>query len=132
MSGTPTAPPTSSNWGSYNDTIVRVEQGPEWLAQLFYDPPLWAQQTLPLIVGLFGAAALYAIWRVGLPDAALAEMGENIAIIAGVGLVTLLLVKTGLFPYWVDVSVGWLAGWLIGRTVARQVAIPAAWLGLAD
>jgi hypothetical protein len=130
MSDTPT--PTATGWRTYNDTIIRVQQGPEWFAQFLYDPPLWAQQALPLIIGLFGAATLYALWQVGLPDDALADVTENIGIIGGVGLATMLLVETGLFPYWIDVGVGWLGGWLIGRELSRRVVIPAAWPELSD
>jgi hypothetical protein len=130
MTDSPT--PTATGWETYNDTIVRVEQGPEWFAQLLYDPPLWAQQVVPLLIGLVGATTLYALWKVGLPDEALAEITQNIGIIAGVGVATMVLVETGSFGYHVDVLVGWLGGSLVGREVARRVVVPQVWPEIAD
>jgi hypothetical protein len=116
----------AANWGARGDTIVRVEQGPRWLADLLYNPPLWAQRALPLLVGVVGVVALLALWRVGLPEDVWPEIAENLAIAGCVALTTTLLTH---LPggFLLDVGVGLVVGYSVAVIGVRRVVVPRVW-----
>lgn len=82
---------------SFDQGLVIVEQGPCWLAQLFYDPPVWVA---PAIIGfacLVAAAGLYGYRRYGLSEETKVGMLFNTTVVFGVaGGVTVLKSYGGL------------------------------------
>lgn len=98
-------------------TNYEIAQGPQWLADLLVDPPLWV---LGVLVGLtvvcLGFAGV-ALRRHGLNDDILREQGEVLIIVLSIVAVTQMLTSNAELPYLADVAGGTVGGFAIAKTV---------------
>lgn len=86
-----------------------IEQGPEWLVDLYFSPPAWANPALKLLAAVVLLVAAYRVYQAGgIPIDKQREMQTITAwvvvpMIAVLGMVNLLQA-----PYAVDVGVGFV------------------------
>lgn len=102
---------------------VCVERGPEWLAQLAYDPPAWLLTAVGGVVIVTIALAALGYHRHGIDEAVVREMADNVLIaicVLGVGVVA----SFPQLPYWALVAV--TAGGGIGLAKAIQWLVYSA------
>ena len=99
---------------------VCVERGPEWLAQLAYDPPAWMSAAVAAVVILTIALAALGYHRHGIDEEVLREMADNVLIAICVLTVGVMSSFPEL-PYWALVAI--TAGGGIGLAKAIQWAV---------
>lgn len=101
-----------------------VEQGPNWLVDLFYGGPEWLA---PVLIGAILLVALVLVFalaklREDLDDE-LREVGLECAqvllIVGCMGVATKLLVEVGSFAYWIDVFGGSTLGFASSQAILR-------------
>jgi hypothetical protein len=83
---------------------VCVERGPEWLAQLAYDPPAWLSTVIAGVVILTISLAALGYHRHGIDEAVLREMADNVLIAICVLCVGVVASFPEL-PYWALVAI---------------------------
>lgn len=100
-------------------TPIIVEQGPDWLALLLFDPPAALVWGLVVIVAATVVGAIYALTRVDISADALREIGSNLLLAASIGVGTQLSVTTLAVGYALDVGIGVVAGILLTELLVR-------------
>lgn len=103
------------------------EQGPDWLVAMLMDP------SEPVVLGM-GIAALCILALAGIgyhrhggvDDEVLLETGRNVLIVIATMMLAEIVVRSGPFPYVLDVLVCGVGGWLVGlggqRLARKQLA----------
>jgi len=103
------------------DAEYCVEQGPEWLGGLLYNPPGWVYAAIAVVVvGALGAVVL-AHRKEPLSQRDLRDALGSIAIVGGCGAGALLMQEWTVGGYLVDLVVGWGVGGGVGVVLARQI-----------
>lgn len=125
---------------------VFIEQGPEWLVQIYLEPPAWLNPSLQALAAIVFAIVMYRLyqsnWKIGLDTQR--EMQSIVAVIVGVTITTTTMMSWFEFSYLIDVSIGFLVGygpvevlhrwpqiipWAIGPETKRQ-RVTAIWFSL--
>ena len=123
---TPTFTPTPTPNGTvvgYTDghLPIVVAQGPAFLARLLWNPPGWLNPLIGLLVVVtIGLAVVGYRRHGGLDPELLADMGQNVSIVAFALILTYMVRGIPGIPYVVDVAVGGVGGWVLA-VVARHV-----------
>jgi len=122
---------------------VEGGQGPAWVVNVPFDPPLWAEVVfyggVLLAFALVARTLYYRGWSVGVSKQW--EMLREGGIAVGIVAATLTSVRYLNGPYLADVALGFLGGQLLGRSAVRAAPravarldapeTPRARLGLA-
>lgn len=98
------------------DGPVVVEQGPDWLVTVLYNPPDWLFPLVVLVTVVVVGGAALAVRRHGedVLEAAGPEMAQNFGIVVGVIACTRLSMAWLSLSYVGDVVVGWSVGSVLG------------------
>lgn len=102
-----------------------VEQGPEWLAELFVNPPGWLSAAviggilLVLLVIAFALASIADDLDAAEKRALGLEMAQVLLIVGLMGGATKLLVEGADLPYWIDVLGGSTLGFASAQAVIQ-------------
>jgi len=107
---------------------VTVKQGPDWLVDLYFNPPPWVNATIKLLAIVVAAVVVYRLyqrdWRIGLDIQR--EMQGLAATIVGVQTGVLAVANLTANPYLVDVVAGFATGY--GVVLAAQLpAVGSCW-----
>lgn len=105
---------------------IIVRQGPQWLADLLFNPPDWLYASV--VLGTLAVAGLLA-WagaRVDWTPTLVSEIVGNGLTVACIGGVTWLLVRSGTFGYVFDVVGGITVGYCVAfatTAVLRRASV---------
>lgn len=101
-------------------TLVHIERGPAWLADLLIGPPTWVQVTLAAIaVVTIGLAAL-GYRRHGLDREVLEEMAQIGTIVFCITVSTIMLRELAITGYLVNVLAGTAGGYALAQYLIRS------------
>lgn len=97
------------------------KQGPEWLVNLLFSPPLWVQFVFYSATAILLGYALVNLYRRGfdLEEDVQMDMMDNAIMIVSIMVVTLGLVFRASFPYYVDVLGGYVGGVSIAYAISK-------------
>lgn len=106
---------------------VSVEQGPEWLVDLYFSPPPWVNPALKLLAAITLVIVVYRLYQRGwkLDMDTQREMQIVVAIVVGIMTATLAMTNLVDVPYTVDVVVGTIVGY--GAVLVLQIPPIASW-----
>ncbi len=102
---------------------IKVEQGPEWLARLLYDPPSFVEIGV-FVIAIVVVGLAYLGYRNVNDDAnakteVSIEMAQNALVVVFALLLTSLLVEVATLPYVLDVALGGGGGWLAAMVLTK-------------
>jgi hypothetical protein len=101
------------------ETPIVIEQGPEWLAMLLYDPPTVLVWALVAVAVATVAGGVYALTRVDVSPTALREIASNLVLATSIAVATHLSVTRLAVGYVLDVGIGVVAGVLLTEMLVR-------------
>lgn len=97
------------------NSIIHIQQGPDWLVMLLYNPPWWVEWAgYAVTLSCIGLAYL-GYQQTDIDNQIVAEMARNAIIVLGAAVVTIALVNYAALPYIADVVIGGVSGWLLGQ-----------------
>lgn len=112
-------------------STMTIEQGPEWLVDLYFTPPPWLNPLLKVIAIFALVVVAYRLYQRGWHLDMDTQRGMQIVVahIVAIMSATLAMVNLANQPYFVDVSVGFASGY--GTVLAAQYSVVASWLASA-
>lgn len=102
-------------------TLMEVEQGPRWLAELLYHPPDWLVTVVGLGIVAINLLLLGLALHVNLTNDVLVEMTTNFGIAAGAGGGAYLSMRVFNLSYTLDVGVGLVVGVVVGWGIIQPL-----------
>lgn len=99
--------------GGVSPGSVRIEQGPDWLVDLYLTPPGWVNPVLKLVAVVVLVVVLYRLyqWDGEVPLDVQREMQIIAGTVVAIVTTTLAFVNLASLPYWVDVIGGFVTGY---------------------
>jgi hypothetical protein len=99
------------------------KQGPEWLVNLLFNPPLWVQIIFYGATALLLGYALVNLYRRGfdLEEDIQLDMMDNAIMIVSIMVLTLAFVFRASYPYYVDVLGGYVGGVSISYAISKAM-----------
>lgn len=137
VNGTPTnvselGPDFRVDAGTGRSVGVYVEQGPEWLAALLVDPPMWLVFFVAGVCCLLAAGALWSYQRHGIDRAVVEGIARNLVVVGCVGTSVYALRSWTSLSYLEDVvfglAIGLAAAVVLFHAAVRPM-IEAKWIG---
>lgn len=116
----PIDPENVDGVGIESDGVV-VEQGPEFVVDLFVNPPWWVPVGMVVIAIIVIALAALGYRRHGIDEDVLEEMLQIGSIVIAIAAVAKILAAFLSLPYVADVLCGTAIGYLIGIQLSQSL-----------
>lgn len=99
-----------------------IDQGPDWLIDIFLSPPPWVNPLLQAVAVLTVAVVAYRLyqWDGQLPVDVQREMQIVAGHVVAITTATLAVVNLASLPYYIDVTVGFAAGYGLVLALQRE------------